>query len=111
MADDIDDLARTAAARTALTSAYEEAAALVEGITDGDLAYEAANVLIAALEGLLDQVRNKLRPRLLLRLRDQHELDVVRLAARVSRPGHPIGKSNVHRLLQIAENEKNEEAA
>lgn len=109
MAENIDANARVAAAVEALTSAYTTAAELVEGIADPDQAYDGATGLIDTLEDLLDQVRNQLRPRLLVRVRDQHRLDVVRLAQRVTRPGHPMGKSNVHRLLQIAErNEGNE---
>jgi len=101
MAASIDETALVEAAIAAVTQAYEDASAAIEGLANADEAFDYATKLWAALREATD-ANGGLRAALTERIWQAHELDLTELAARLSRPGHPVGRSRAHQLLQAA---------
>lgn len=87
-----------AAAISALTSAYEHAAALIAGLSDADEAFAHATALWAELRRATD-ANGQLRALLALRVTEENDLELAPLAERLSTPAFPLKKARAGQLV------------
>jgi hypothetical protein len=90
-----------AQALDAIQRAYEEAAAIIEGIDDPQEAFDRADQLADGIRRVYDDQATKLRASRVARIWEAEEMTLTELANRISR-SQPRSKQRAHQLLQNA---------
>jgi hypothetical protein len=90
-----------AQALDAIRRAYEEAAAIIENISDPQEAFDRADELATGVRKVYDEQASRLRAEQVERIWSSEEMSLTELASRISR-SQPRSRQRASQLLQAA---------